>query len=607
MWLIISDQIQKAIHTHFLKLFLLLIVIGLSGCSWFNGSPNTSNPPTVTTTIHGTAKDEFNNVLSGVAININGHSTTSDVQGNFNIPALSVSPDHCVILCKKAGYFNAAVSQSPISNGITEISVSMMAASVNQSFSSQSGGSVVLTKGKIDFQPGEFIKKDESTYSGQVSAALRYLTPDDSNFFQFFSGDPTSNKSDGSLTSLVPYGIFRTQINGGSGEELGIAKGNSAILTFAISSDMLANAPAQIPLWYFDENSLTWKEEGSAQLIGTNYVGKVSHFTDWMCAEASATTAGYSPNFEFSSNAIWSISANGAFIPILTPSTDGSDNPCDIYDANTGSYKHTQHSGGSLGNCSNNIIFQVSGDVNHILEGCFNGSLYYWDVNISIGDPLKTYKCSGHGAVSGTPIKMLPDGINAVYANPDDTEIVLLRLSDSTVIRKLGFIYTSGGVSTPNIIGISSDGSQMLINEAQNYGLWDINNGTKINTFIINDGNDAILASSDLKTVATSHRGDNYRFYNTATGLLVNSTPFHNCAAKIAFIDNDRFVTVKCGATSAVGIYSIYSGQLLQQLSLDNNISNSQVDFTSSSDGSVVGESYIAPSGNKKVWLWKLK
>jgi hypothetical protein len=46
---------------------------------------------------------------------------------------------------------------------------------------------------------------------------------------------------------------------------------------------MLTNAPATIPLWYFNDTLGIWKEEGTATKQGNNYVGSVSHFSFWNC------------------------------------------------------------------------------------------------------------------------------------------------------------------------------------------------------------------------------------------------------------------------------------------------------------------------------------
>jgi hypothetical protein len=46
------------------------------------------------------------------------------------------------------------------------------------------------------------------------------------------------------------------------GEKVELAEGLPATLTFAVPASMKDQAPATIPLWYFDEDEGIWKEEG---------------------------------------------------------------------------------------------------------------------------------------------------------------------------------------------------------------------------------------------------------------------------------------------------------------------------------------------------------
>ena len=54
-------------------------------------------------------------------------------------------------------------------------------------------------------------------------------------------------------------------------------------MSIPVGSTQTSSAPAEIPLWYFDETNGVWKEEGKATLQGNEYVGEVSHFTFWNC------------------------------------------------------------------------------------------------------------------------------------------------------------------------------------------------------------------------------------------------------------------------------------------------------------------------------------
>lgn len=50
-------------------------------------------------------------------------------------------------------------------------------------------------------------------------------------------------------------------------------------MTFPIPETMRDNPPPTIPLWYFDDESGLWVEEGIATLQGDVYVGEVGHFS----------------------------------------------------------------------------------------------------------------------------------------------------------------------------------------------------------------------------------------------------------------------------------------------------------------------------------------
>ena len=65
--------------------------------------------------------------------------------------------------------------------------------------------------------------------------------------------------------------------------ELQLANGLSATLTFNIPTALQAEAPATIDWWSFDETLGYWKHEGEAQKQGTQYIGLASHFSWWNC------------------------------------------------------------------------------------------------------------------------------------------------------------------------------------------------------------------------------------------------------------------------------------------------------------------------------------
>jgi len=81
------------------------------------------------------------------------------------------------------------------------------------------------------------------------------------------------------------------------GEKLQIAPGSAARLTTPIPASRLVKAPASISLWYVNEVTGIWQEEGTATRKGNNYVGDVKHFSYWNC-DIYLPAVGFSATFK---------------------------------------------------------------------------------------------------------------------------------------------------------------------------------------------------------------------------------------------------------------------------------------------------------------------
>jgi hypothetical protein len=162
--------------------------------------------------------------------------------------------------------------------------VLMSAASTHQ-IEANVGGTASLNNGSsVQIPANGVVRKDGSPYNGQVNVTLRHLDPSDVSFPAVVpGGDLAAQRTDNSGTILYSYGILRVLLRDGNGNDLQLANGKEATIITAISQKQSADAPATIPLWYFDEQKGLWKEEGEATRQGNQYIGKVKHFTDWNC------------------------------------------------------------------------------------------------------------------------------------------------------------------------------------------------------------------------------------------------------------------------------------------------------------------------------------
>ena len=260
----------------------LLALVFFYGCSKGPAEPEPgTNFPTEITTIYGEVVNESGARMPGVTVTAGTTSATTDSRGIFILKNATVRKGRASILAKKSGYFTSARATETGKNGTTQVKLHMMANTASYSVSANAGGTVNVTGGaSIVFEAGSFLKADGSPYVGNVKVAARYLNPDNTNFYDSFSGDNLAQTTDGKEVALISCGVLRVEMQGASGETLTLATGKEATLNYPVPTSQ-ATAPASMPLWYFDEALGMWKEEGSATQIGGKYVGKVSHFTDW--------------------------------------------------------------------------------------------------------------------------------------------------------------------------------------------------------------------------------------------------------------------------------------------------------------------------------------
>ena len=92
-----------------------------------------------------------------------------------------------------------------------------------------------------------------------------------------------ANNKDGKRVLLSSYGMMAVELESSAGEKLQIKSGSTATLSLQFLLQLESSAPATIPLWYVDESTGLWKEEGTATKQGNNYIGTVKHFTYWNC------------------------------------------------------------------------------------------------------------------------------------------------------------------------------------------------------------------------------------------------------------------------------------------------------------------------------------
>ena len=238
---------------------------------------------TITADFVGKVVDENGVKLSDVQITIGTATTYTDHNGIFILNNVDVYEKFAYVKAYKDGYIKGSRAVIPTRNQTSDIQITLLRKEVTAVISSGTENTVNLSNGaKVTFG-GDFIDASGNPYSGQVNVVTHYLEPNTEETFTQMPGMLLAQNNNNELSSLETYGMLSVNLYSSSGQELNISSETPALLEFPVDNTQTNIAPDTIPLWYFDEESGLWVEDGFAQRVGNKYIGEVTHFTWWNC------------------------------------------------------------------------------------------------------------------------------------------------------------------------------------------------------------------------------------------------------------------------------------------------------------------------------------
>jgi len=250
--------------------------------------PDNSNPDLVTkvtTTISGFVTDENDAAMQGAIVRVGSAFLTTDQFGYFEIKNVEVNETAATFNVSKVGYFKLTKTFMAKEGKSAFFRIKLTRKESIGTIDAASGGDVSLSNGTTISLPAYGVKNASTgvSYTGAITVSAHYIDPTAADIAGIMPGDLRGLRTNGDLNVLDSYGMLEVELTGASGELLQIADGKKATLTMAIPSSLTATAPATIPLWYFDETTGLWKEEGAANKVGNQYIGEVAHFSIWNC------------------------------------------------------------------------------------------------------------------------------------------------------------------------------------------------------------------------------------------------------------------------------------------------------------------------------------
>jgi len=248
------------------------------------GIPVAGAPDPITSILQGNILDENNLPAAGVTITVGNKTAITNSTGYFRIADASLDKNTSLVTAEKTGYFKG-YRVFAATTGTNQVVIKLVRRNLAGTITASAGGNATLTNGaKISLAANSVITATSGAdYAGDVKVFASYIDPSASDIAEIVPGSLAANDKDGKRVMLASFGMLAVELESSTGEKLQIKSGSVATLTSPIPSSALSSAPATIALWYIDEQTGLWKEEGVAAKQGNSYVGDVKHFSFWNC------------------------------------------------------------------------------------------------------------------------------------------------------------------------------------------------------------------------------------------------------------------------------------------------------------------------------------
>lgn len=272
----------------FSAILLFLSILFFYSCQKvFDGEvPKNPIPGNLTSTsVEGRVTDDTGLPVFGASVKAGLNNTTTDRNGMFKIINATFTANENFVIVSKSGFFQGSRTFFARVNSNNFLSIKLMKRTVTGRFQASSGGDIEFRNGgsSVFFEPNSIVRANGTSYNGTVVVATQYLNPTDADINERMPGDLRGVSTTGSTVGLRSFGMVAVELTDEAGQKLQIRNGMKASLSVAIPSSLSSTSPATIPLWYFNDTTGLWKQEGFAIKNGDKYEGDVSHFTFWNC------------------------------------------------------------------------------------------------------------------------------------------------------------------------------------------------------------------------------------------------------------------------------------------------------------------------------------
>ncbi len=247
-------------------------------------SSSYNNSKIVNANFSGKVTSESGTPLAGVEVTIGNNKAVTDQNGSYLFSNIQAFEKAQVVIFTKDGFHKGFKTHLVNANKNNYVVIRMLAKDNAQTFDAKNGATIdVYNKASIVFMPNSIMNEaTKQVYNGQVKVFAKVHSTDNPNISQTMPGALRGINTGGEEVGLFTFGMLTVELEDMNGNKLQIATGKTAEIHMKIlANKSSATPPNTIPLWHLNESNGLWVEEGSAKNTEGEFVGNVSHFSNW--------------------------------------------------------------------------------------------------------------------------------------------------------------------------------------------------------------------------------------------------------------------------------------------------------------------------------------
>jgi hypothetical protein len=235
----------------------------------------------IVSTIIGTVTDLENKPVEGATVQIYSKTVKTDKYGIFVFKNIAMDQQGTYIRVQKEGFILSGDYVYPSENTTNYSYIVLLPLHKNNLLDGKLGGTVdAIGGGRIKFQEGSIIDKDQQPYLDIVYVSAYYLDPKNPRLSDLMIGGLIADDKKNNTVALGTYGMIAVELRDKNGNEVFLDPNKKATITLPIPNGVSVD---QVETWSFDEIKGRWKEEGLSKRIDNKLVFEVSHFSFWNC------------------------------------------------------------------------------------------------------------------------------------------------------------------------------------------------------------------------------------------------------------------------------------------------------------------------------------